>query len=227
MMVVHQNALAVIPREMPLGTASILGCAIVTGLGAVFRSARVRPGSSVAVIGCGGIGLAAIQGARLAGAARIIAVDVVGSKLAMAMMLGATDQVDASSNDPVEAVREFTAGGVEYSFEAIGRSQTVEQAFEMLAPGGRATVIGLVPDSSPLSIKASELFMNEKVLTGSFMGSNQFRTDIPTYVDMYLQGRLLLDEMVSDHVALDDINEGFDLLRSGSAMRVVADIGGR
>jgi S-(hydroxymethyl)glutathione dehydrogenase / alcohol dehydrogenase len=224
-MVVHQNALVVLPREMPLDKASILGCAIVTGLGAVFRSARVRPGSSVAVIGCGGIGLAAIQGARLAGAARIIAIDVVGSKLAMASTLGATDQVNASSSDAVEAVRDLTGGGVEYSFEAIGRSLTVEQAFAMLAPGGRATVIGLVPDTSPLTIKASDLFINEKVLTGSFMGSNQFRVDIPSYVEMYLQGRLLLDEMVSDHVSLDNINQGFNLLRSGSAMRVVADIG--
>ncbi|WP_067663088.1 Zn-dependent alcohol dehydrogenase [Nocardia miyunensis] len=225
-MVVHQNALAAISEAMPLHTASILGCAVTTGLGAVFRSARVTPGSTVLVIGTGGVGMAAIQGARIAGASRIIAVDVVAAKLAEAKVFGATDVVDAREHDPVEAVRELTGGGVEFAFEAVGNARTVEQAFAALAPGGCATVIGMVPDGSAISIRGAELFLQEKRLQGSFMGSNQFKTDIPRFVDLYLQGRLRLDEMVSRRVPLEDINLGFELIGSGRVTRVVADIGG-
>jgi len=224
-MVVHQNALVAIPREMPLDIASILGCAITTGLGAVFRSARVRPGSSVVVIGTGGIGVAAIQGAKIAGAAQVVAVDVVPDKLIAAGRFGATHVVNARETNPVEAVRELTRGGADYTFEAVGSSRTAEQAFAMLRSGGLATVVGMVPDTTPIAIKGSELFLQEKRLQGSFMGSNQFKVDVPRYIDLYLQGRLLLDEMVSEHVTLDRLNEGFHSLGSGSATRVVADIG--
>ncbi|MFE4966143.1 Zn-dependent alcohol dehydrogenase [Streptomyces sp. NPDC056660] len=224
-MVVHQNALVAIPRDMPLATASILGCAVTTGLGAVFRSARVRAGTSVVVIGTGGIGMAAIQGAKIAGAAQVIAVDIVPEKLKAADRFGATHTVNAREVDPVEAVRELTRGGADYSFEAVGNSVTAGQAFSMLGPGGLATVVGMVPDTVPIAIKGSELYLQEKRLQGSFMGSNQFKVDVPRYVDLYLQGRLLLDEMVSERVPLRDINSGFTTLSSGSATRVVADIG--
>lgn len=223
-MVVHQNALVAITEEMPLAQASILGCAITTGLGAVFRTARVEPGSSVAVIGTGGVGMAAIQGALLAGAATIIAVDVVDEKLEKALAFGATHTVNGRSVDPIQAVHEITKGGADYAFEAVGNAKTVEQAFAMLGPGGTATVVGMVPASTPIAISGPELFLQEKRLQGSFMGSNQFKVDIPRYVDLYLQGRLRLDEMVSDRLPFDQINEGFALLGAGRATRVVVDM---
>lgn len=226
-MTVHQNALAVVPDDVPFATASILGCAISTGLGAVFRSARVEPGSSVAVIGAGGVGIAAIQGARIAGAARIIAVDVVDQKLREATRFGATHVVNARETDPVGAVRDITGGGVEFGFEAVGMALTAGQAFSMLAPGGVATVIGMIPDSTPVELRGAGLFLQEKRIQGSFMGSNQFKTDIPRFVDLYRQGRLLVDEMITEQVPLDDINHGFELLQRGEATRVVATVGAR
>jgi S-(hydroxymethyl)glutathione dehydrogenase/alcohol dehydrogenase len=224
-MTVHQNALAVIPDDVPFATASILGCAITTGLGAVFRSARVEPGSSVVVIGTGGVGIAAIQGARIAGAARIIAVDVIAPKLEEAKRFGATHVVNPRNADPVEAVRDLTDGGADFSFEAVGMALTAGQAFSMLAPGGLATVIGMIPDSTPVELRGAELFLQEKRIQGSFMGSNQFKTDIPRFVDLYRQGRLLVDEMITEQVPLADINHGFELLKRGTATRVVATMG--
>lgn len=222
-MVAHQRSLVRVPASMPLAPASVLGCAVVTGMGAVFHSARVQPGSSVAVLGCGGVGIAAIQGARLAGAAQVIAVDTNAARLEDATRFGATSTVDASAVDTVEAVRDLTGGGVDYSFEAIGLALTVEQAFAMVGPGGTATVLGLVPDSQPLSIRASELFALEKRLQGAFMGANQFPTDIPRYVQFYEQGRLNLDDMLSAVVPLGEINEGFERLKHSGPTRVLVD----
>ena len=144
-MLLHENAIVKIRDDVPLETVALIGCGVLTGVGAALNTARVEPGSTVAVFGAGGVGLAAIQGARIAGARRIIAVDVVESKLGFARELGATDSVDASERDPVEAIREMTGGGVDYSFEAIGLKKTAEQAFQCLNNGGTATVIGMVP----------------------------------------------------------------------------------
>jgi len=224
-MVVHEHSVVRVPDRMPLATAAVLGCAVVTGLSSVFRSARVTPGSTVAILGCGGIGIAATQGARLAGASEIIAIDAVEARLTDALKFGATMTVQAGATDVVAAVREATHGGVDYAFEAVGLAVTVQQAFEMLGPGGTATVVGLVPDSQPVSIRASELFMQEKRLQGSLMGSNQFPTDIPTYAQYYEQGRLNLDDMVSSVVDFEQINEGFELLQSAGGTRVVVRIG--
>ncbi|GEM29158.1 alcohol dehydrogenase [Nocardia neocaledoniensis NBRC 108232] len=223
-MVVHEHSAVRIPDSMPLAPAAVLGCAVVTGLSSVFRSARVEPGSTVAVIGCGGIGIAAIQGARLAGAREIIAVDAVEARLTDAVHFGATATVPAGTVDAVAAVRELTGGGVDYSFEAVGFAATVEQAFAMLGPGGTATVVGLVPDSQPISIRGADLFLLEKRLQGALMGSNQFPTDIPGYVRYYEQGRLNLDDMLSTIVPLDQINEGFELMQTAGGTRVVVDI---
>ncbi|WP_134727427.1 Zn-dependent alcohol dehydrogenase [Amycolatopsis nivea] len=225
-MVVHEHSVVRIPERMPLGAASVLGCAVVTGLSSVFRSARVEPGSTVAVVGCGGIGIAAIQGARLAGAREIIAVDAVEARLTDARRFGATLTVRSGQEDAVEAVRELTQGGVDYSFEAVGLAATVEQAFAMLGPGGTATVVGLVPDSQPVSIRASELFLREKRLQGALMGSNQFPSDIPGYIRYYEQGRLNLDDMLSATVPLNRINEGFELMKNAGGTRVLVAIGG-
>ena len=196
------------------------GGGVTTGLGAVFRTARVAPGESVAVIGCGGIGLSAIQGARIAGANKIIAVDMSESKLELAQQLGATHVVDASKVDPVAAVKEITGGGVHHSFEAVGLKLTAEQSFQMLRNGGQATIIGMIPVGTKIEIHGPEL-LSEKTLTGSNMGSNQFRTDMPRFVDMYLDGRLHLDEMVSKTIGLDEINEGFEDMKAGNVARSV------
>jgi S-(hydroxymethyl)glutathione dehydrogenase/alcohol dehydrogenase len=219
-MLVHQNAVVTITKDMPLDRAALIGCGITTGMGAVFRTAGVEPGARVAVIGAGGIGLAAVQAARIAGAVQVIVVDVNADKLEVARQLGGTDLIDASKVDPVEAVKELTGGGVDYSFEAIGLKATSEQAFNMLDVGGTATVIGMVPSSQKLEIRGMDL-LAEKKLQGSLMGSNQFRTDMPNMVRMYLDGRLKLDEMVSARLSLEEINHGYDMMKRGETTRSV------
>ena len=219
-MLVHEQTVVKIDNEMPLDKAALIGCGVTTGMGAVFRTAKVSAGDTVAVIGCGGIGLSAIQGARIAGANKVIAVDMVASKLQLAQSLGATHVVNAADTDPIQAVLDLTGGGVHYSFEAVGLKQTAEQAFGMLRRGGQATVIGMIPVGTKVEIHGVE-FLYEKKLTGSNMGSNQFRTDMPRFVEMYLDGRLKLDEMVSQTIALEDINEGFAEMKKGAVARSV------
>jgi S-(hydroxymethyl)glutathione dehydrogenase / alcohol dehydrogenase len=220
-MLVHQNALVKITKDMPLDRAALIGCGVTTGMGAVFRTARVEPGSRVCVIGAGGIGLAAIQAARIAGAGMVVVVDVSDAKLETARQLGGTDLVNAKQvDDVVAAVKELTDGGVDYSFEAIGLKETAEQAFNMLDLGGTATVIGMVPSKQKLEIKGMDL-LSEKKLQGSMMGSNQFRQDMPNMVKMYLDGRLMLDEMVSAKLRLDQVNEGYGMMKRGEIARSV------
>jgi S-(hydroxymethyl)glutathione dehydrogenase/alcohol dehydrogenase len=186
----------------------------------VFNTAKVEPGATVAVIGCGGVGLNCIQAARIAGAARVIAVDMVTHKLELAQQFGATDVIDASGGDAVIQVHQLTGGGVHYAFEAIGLKATAEQAFGMLRRGGTATVIGMVPVGQTVEVPGYELLF-EKRLQGSNMGSNRFRVDMPRYIDLYLQGRLELDALVSQRIGLDDINDGFEAMRSGEIARSV------
>jgi S-(hydroxymethyl)glutathione dehydrogenase / alcohol dehydrogenase len=219
-MLVHENAVVKITKDMPLDRAALIGCGVTTGAGAVFNTARVPVGATVAVIGCGGVGLSAIQGARIAGAGRIIAVDTLDSKLALAKRFGATDGVNAKSADPVEQVKQLTGGGVEYSFEAIGLKQTAEQAFAMLKNGGTATVIGMIPLGTKIELPGVD-FLFEKRIQGSNMGSNAFRVDMPRYVDLYLQGRLNLDDLVSKRIRLDQVNDAFADLEKGSVARSV------
>jgi S-(hydroxymethyl)glutathione dehydrogenase/alcohol dehydrogenase len=221
MMLIHQNGLVKITEEMPLDKAALIGCGVTTGMGAVFRTAKVEPGSRVCVIGAGGIGLSAVQAARIAGAGMVIVVDVSESKLALARRLGGTHTVDASATDDVAgAVRDLSGGGVDYSFEAIGRKATAEQAFEMLDVGGTATIIGMVPGDQRLEIRGMDL-LSEKRLQGSMMGSNQFRTDMPRMVAMYLDGRLDLDSMVSATMTLEEVNEGYAMMKRGEIARSV------
>ena len=219
-MLVHEHALVRITKDMPLDRAALIGCGVTTGVGAVFRTAKVEAGSTVAVIGCGGIGLNCIQGARIAGAGRVIAVDLNATKLEMAQQFGATDVVNASDGDPVAQVKELTGGGVEYSFEAIGLKVAAEQAFKMLRAGGTATVIGMIPFGTNIEIHGAELLADKRI-QGSNMGSNRFRVDMPRFVDLYLQGRLKLDELVSARITLDQINDGFTAMKGGSVARSV------
>lgn len=218
---VHENALVHVRDDMPLDKAALIGCGVMTGAGAALNTANVQPGTTVAVFGAGGVGLSAIQGARIAGARQIIAVDMFEHKLALARELGATHSVDASSGDPVAQIKDMTDGeGVDYSFEAIGLKNVAEQCFDAIKRGGVATIIGMVPLGQKLEIPAHEL-LSEKVLQGSSMGSNRFRIDMPALVDFYMQGRLKLDEMVTRTGALEDVNEAFRAMKAGEVARTV------
>ncbi|HVS14262.1 MAG TPA: Zn-dependent alcohol dehydrogenase [Thermoanaerobaculia bacterium] len=219
-MLVHEHALVKISQEVPFDRAALLGCSVTTGLGAVFNTARVEPGTTVAVIGCGGVGLNAVQGAALAGAGRVIAIDLLDSKLELARTFGATDVINAGEVDAVGAVKDLTGGGVHYSFEAIGSKTAAEQAFFMLRPGGTATIIGMIPVGEKIELPG-HAFLTERRIQGSMMGSNRFRVDMPRYIDLYLQGRLKLDELVSARIGLDQVNEGFAAMRRGDVARSV------
>ena len=219
-MLLHENAVVKIREDMPLDRAALIGCGVVTGVGAALNTAKVEPGSTTAVFGAGGVGLAAIQGCYIAGARQIIAVDVVESKLGLAKQLGATHLVDASSGDPVPQIRELSGGGVDYSFEAIGLKVAAEQAFDCLRPGGTATVIGMIPVGQKVELDGGQ-FLSEKKIQGSSMGSNRFRVDMPRYIDFYLQGRLRLDEMITKRGRLEDVNEAFRAMKAGEVARTV------
>ena len=219
-MLVHENAVVKIRKDMPLDRAALIGCSVTTGLGAVFRTAAVPATATVAVIGCGGVGLNVVQGAKLAGASRVIAVDMNETKLALAREFGATDVVNASTGDAVSQVAALTGGGVEYSFEAIGLKQTAEQAWQILAPGGTATVVGMIPVGQSVELNGFD-FLSEKKIQGSNMGSNRFRFDMPRYVDLYMDGKLMLDELVSARIKLDEVNDGFEAMKTGEIARSV------
>jgi len=219
-MLVHEHAVAKIRDDMPMDKAALIGCGVTTGVGAVIHTAKVEPGATVAVIGCGGVGLSCVNGAAIAGASRIIAVDAVASKLDLARKFGATDVVNAKEGDAVQQVQEMTGGGVHYSFEAIGLKVTAEQSFQMLRNGGTATVIGMIPPGDMVSVHGVD-FLFEKKIQGSFMGSNRFRVDMPRYVELYLQGKLHLDDLVSSHIKLSDINDAFKQLETGEIARNV------
>lgn len=219
-MLVHEHAIVKIREDMPLDRAALIGCGVTTGVGSVFHTAKVEPGATVAVIGCGGVGLSCINGAAIAGAGRVIAVDMMADKLEMAKTFGATDVVNASEVDAVDAVKELTGGGVEYSFEAIGLKATAEQAFRMLKTGGAATIIGMIPAGVKIELTGSA-FLQEKRIQGSMMGSNRFRVDMPRFVDFYLDGKLHLDEMVSKRIGLEDVNSAFEDMKAGHVARSV------
>ncbi len=219
-LLVHENALVKVTKDIPLDRAALIGCGVQTGVGAVFNTARIEAGSTVAIVGCGGVGLNAVQGAAIAGAGRVIAVDMSEGKLELARKFGATDVVNAKDADPVAQIRELTGGGVEYSFEAIGLKQTAEQCFDMLRPGGTATVIGMIPIGAKVELNGVD-FLAEKKIQGSTMGSNRFRTDMPRYIDMYLKGKLNLDDLVSRRLKLEEIQDGFDALLRGEVARSV------
>jgi S-(hydroxymethyl)glutathione dehydrogenase/alcohol dehydrogenase len=223
-MVVHEHAVVKINPEIPLDRAALVGCGVMTGVGAVFHAAKVEPGSTVAVLGCGGIGLSAVNGAALAGAERIIAIDTNPSKLELAKLMGATDTINASNVDAVVAVKELTGGGVPYSFEAIGLKKTAEQSFAMLRPGGVATIIGMIPLGTKIELHGFD-FLRDKKIQGTSMGGNRFRVDMPRLLEFWRQGRLKLDHLISGQIQLAEINEGFAKLKSGTPVRNLINFG--
>jgi S-(hydroxymethyl)glutathione dehydrogenase/alcohol dehydrogenase len=219
-MLVHENALVKIDDSMPLDRAALIGCGVTTGVGAVLNTARIEAGSTVAVFGAGGVGLAAVQGARIAGARMIIAVDTVESKLAKAKELGATHGVNAKAEDPVKQIRALTNGGVDYSFECIGLKIAAEQCFDCIRPGGTATVVGMIPVGQKIELDGP-MFLREKKIQGCSMGSNRFKVDMPHYIELYRQGRLMLDEMITRRGRLEDVNEAFRAMKAGEVSRTV------
>jgi Zn-dependent alcohol dehydrogenase len=217
--VVPESGAVAVHPELPLDRAALLGCAVLTGFGAVVNTARVQPGSRVAVFGCGGVGLNVVQGARIAGAARIVAVDVNGAKLATARRLGATDLVDAREGDPSAAIRALV-DGVDYAFEALGREETIQQAWHSLDVGGEVVIVGLMRHGATLTLDANP-FVKEQSIRGCYVGSAQLPRDVPALVERYLAGELLLDEIISSRVRLDQLDEAFDRLRAGEGARNV------
>ena len=220
-MLLHENSLVRIEPEIPLDRAALVGCGVLTGVGAALRSAGLQAGQTVAVFGCGGVGLSIIQGARIGGARQIIAVDQFDSKLEMAKGVGATHTVNSTQDDAVKAVRALTRGlGVDHAFEAVGIAKLCRQAIESLAVRGTATIVGVLPPEATIEFPWMAIRPECKVQT-SRMGSNQFRTDIPNYLEFYRQGRLDLDLMISRRGRLDDINDAFRAMKAGEVARTV------
>jgi S-(hydroxymethyl)glutathione dehydrogenase/alcohol dehydrogenase len=220
-MLCPERSLVKIRDDMPLDRASLIGCGVTTGLGAALNTVNIPAGASVVIIGCGGVGLAAIQGARITGAGKIIAIDAQAWKFDIARQLGATDCIDASDGDALTAVHDLTGGGADFVFECIGLVPTVQQAVQMTGRGGTTVLVGVVPVMETVAISPADLVLQEKNITGSYMGSNRFRFDMPKYIEFYLDGRLHLDEMISSRIPLEDINDAFDLMRKGEAARQV------
>lgn len=224
-----EQSLAVVGPSVPPAAASLLGCCITTGVGAAVHGARITPEDTVAVIGCGGVGIAAIQGARIAGARRIVAVDAVAGKLQLARGFGATDTVLADP-DPAVTVRRLTEllpDGVSHAIEAVGRRQTAELAFDILAPAGTATILGLLPPGERLGISADALVYGDRVLQGAYMGANRFLSDVEMFTDHYAAGRLDLDAMVTAELPFDRINEGFVAMADPTTIRIVLTVDGK
>ncbi|GAB4326493.1 MAG: Zn-dependent alcohol dehydrogenase [Dehalococcoidia bacterium] len=217
---VHEHACVPVPDDVPMEAAALVGCSVMTGVGAVTNTARIPAGSTVAVVGCGGVGLNVIQGAVTAGASRIIAVDLIESKLAAAKEFGATDVVDASKGDPVQQVMAMTGGGVDFAFEAIGLKVTAEQCFNMIKRGGRAVVVGMIPVTDTVNVPGVG-FLMEKGIIGSFYGSTRQTHDMPWLMELYRQKRLKIDELISRRYKLDQINEAYEALKNGEVNRSV------
>ncbi|MCC9076435.1 Zn-dependent alcohol dehydrogenase [Litorilinea aerophila] len=219
--VIHQDGIVPLPPGIPFEVAAITGCAVMTGVGAVLNTAQVQPGSSAAVIGCGGVGLSAIQGCRLAGCYPIIAVDVMESKLAFARELGATHTVHARETDVVEALRELTRLGPDYVFDSVGAAPTIAQALQSVRPGGTAVIMGLHATKIEVPISPAVLVLANKRLLGSFAGSARPLVDLPKLLQLYQGGRLELDRLITKRYPLEELPQAFADMEGGAIARGV------
>lgn len=219
--VVPASGAVKIRRDAPLDTMALVGCAVATGVGAVTNTANVEAGATVVVIGCGGVGLSVVQGARLVGAERIVAIDIRGEKTALARTMGATDELIVADGDPVELLRELLPHGADYVFDAIGMTRTTEQAIQMLGLGGAAVVVGLPPTGARASFEPLVLAEADQKILGSNYGSVRPAIDLPKLVDRYMAGELLLDELVSSRRPLDQAVASLDDLQNGIALRTL------
>ncbi len=220
MMLIHEHACVAINPEMPLDRAAVIGCAVTTGAGTIFNACKVTPGETVAVIGCGGVGLATINAAKIAGAGRIIAADPMPEKRELAIKLGATDVIDALDPDAAKQIQEMTKGGVHHAIEAVGRPASGDLAVASLRRGGTATILGMMPLNHKVSLSAMDLLSGKK-LQGAIMGGNHFPVDLPRLVDFYMRGLLDLDSIIAERIPLEGINEGFEKMKQGHSARSV------
>ena len=221
--VISQSAAVRIDASVDLRAAALIGCGVLTGVGAAINTASILEGDTVAVIGCGGVGLNVIQGARLAGAGEVIAIDTVASKLELACAFGATRVIEPGADDPVEALLDLTRGrGADVAFEAIGLASTCEQALAMTRHGGETVIVGMPARDAVLELPiALGLVRHSKTLKGCYYGSSDLRRDVPFLIDAYNAGRLKLDQLISDEITLEQVNEAFDALERGTVTRSV------
>jgi Zn-dependent alcohol dehydrogenase len=219
--VVPESAAVKIRTDVALHAAALVGCSVLTGYGAVANTAGLEEGATVAVWGCGGVGANVVQGARLRGAAQIVAVDTRPEKFELARTLGATDVVEAGAGvDAVAAVQDLTGGGPDYAFEAIGSERAIQEAWKAVRAGGTLVVVGIMPRGASLTIDPWQ-FMSEKTLKGTFLGSARIQEDVPHLIDLYQSGDLELDRLVSRTLRLDELPDAFDRLRAGEVVRQV------
>jgi alcohol dehydrogenase len=219
--VMSRNSLVKVDKALPLDLAAVFGCAVLTGMGAVVNSAQVMPGSTVAVVGLGGVGLSAMLGALACGASRVVAVDLLDRKLDLARQLGATDAFNAAKTNAVDEIREATKGGLEYVIETAGAAAAMDLAYKITRRGGTTVTIGLPPPDAALTVPLVQMVAEERTIKGSYIGSAVPVRDLPRYISLYHQGRLPIDRLLTERIKLDDINEGFERLRTGDAVRQV------
>src|SRR5579864_612616 len=218
---IHENQLAVVPKELPFAQAALLGCGVVTGAGAVLNTAQVSAGDTVVIFGAGGVGLNAISGARIAGASRIVVIDIQPKRLEEARRFGATDVIDSTNTKPVEAVRDLLPGGADHVFDFVGLKAVAEQGLAMLDVGGGLYLVGVSKPEVNLDLNIFDAIGGQKRVQGVNFGSTNFKRDIPMYAELYMQGRMNLEDLVSKRIALREVNEGYEALRNGSLNRVV------
>ena len=219
--VVDRGSVVVIDKSIPLDDAALFGCAVMTGVGAVINTARIRPGDSVAILGLGGVGLNGIMGAKLGGAEIIVAIDIDPSKFAKAKELGATHCFDSRSNDFVDEIRELTSGGVDYAVDLAGVMAAMEAAYKIIRYGGAVVTAGLTPVNTEFSFNHSDLVAQEKSILGSYMGSCVPVRDVPRFLNLYKQGRLPVEKLIDDKIGFKDLNAGFDKLEDGKVVRQI------
>ncbi|MCK0127465.1 Zn-dependent alcohol dehydrogenase [Erythrobacter sp. F6033] len=219
-MLIHENACVAIDKDMPLDRAAVIGCAVTTGAGTIFNACAVTPGETVLVVGCGGVGLAAINAAKIAGAGKVIAADPLPEKRALAETLGATHTVDALADDAAKQIIAISGGGVDWGIEAVGRQASADLAVASLRRGGTAVILGMMPLDCKVGLGAMDLLGGKKLM-GAIMGMNHFPVDLPRLVDFYMRGLLDLDTIIAERISLDDVNAGFDKMRGGSHARSV------
>lgn len=219
-MLIHENACVSIDKDMPFDRAAVIGCAVTTGAGTIFNACSVTPGETVLVVGCGGVGLAAINSAKIAGAGKVIAADPLPEKRALAETLGATHTVDALADDATANILEISEGGVDYGIEAVGRQAAADLAIASLRRGGTAVILGMMPLDCKVGLSAMDLLSGKKLM-GAIMGDNHFPVDLPRLVDFYMRGLLDLDTIIAERIGLEDVNAGFDKMREGHSARSV------
>jgi S-(hydroxymethyl)glutathione dehydrogenase/alcohol dehydrogenase len=218
---IHENQLAVVPRELPFAQAALLGCGVVTGAGSVLNTANVSAGDTVVIFGAGGVGLNAISGARIAGASRIVVIDIQGMRLDAALRFGATDVIDSTKTNPIEAVRDLLPAGPDHVFDFVGLKAEAEQGLAMLGVGGGLYLVGVARPDVEIGINIVSAIGGQKRVQGVNFGSTNAKHDIPMYAGLYLQGRMNLDDLVSKRISLRDVNDGYAALKDGSLTRVV------